>query len=66
MSADPYLTLVTVPSNDGNFILALKKYATKADLLKAQYYLEDHPAGNKSRLRAVKSEIRKRQKEGRL
>lgn len=63
MNTDPYLTLVTVPANDVNFIWALKKYASREDLLKAQYYLEDHPAGNKSRLRAVNQEIRRRQKE---
>jgi hypothetical protein len=60
-----YRTLITVPASDCNFIWALQKYATRDDLLKAQYYLEDHPAWNKSRLRAVNQEIRRRQQEAR-
>lgn len=63
MNTDPYLTLVTVPANDFNFIWALKKYAELDDLRKAQYYLENHLSGNKTRLRAVNQEIRRRQKE---
>ena len=64
--SEAYRTLITVPASDGNFIWALQKYATRDDLLKAQYYFEDNPSGNKTRLHAVKSEIRKRQKEGRF
>jgi len=64
MGLDNYSTLTTVPATDCNFTWALKKYASRDDLLKAQYFLEDHPAGNKARLAAVNREIKKRQKEG--
>jgi len=62
---DNYQTLITVPATDGNFTAALG-YASDSELRQAQYYLEDHPAGNKSRLTAVNREIRKRQKEGKI
>jgi hypothetical protein len=66
MSTDPYLTLVTVPASDANFTWALKKYADSDDLTNAYDYFSKHPTGNKSRLAKVKSEIRKRKKEGRF
>ena len=66
MSTDPYLTLVTVPASYSNFTWALKKYADAEDLTHAYNYLSEHPAGNKSRLAKVKSEIRNRMKEGRF
>lgn len=57
---DNYHALTTVPAADCNFTAALG-YASRDELLKAHYYLEDNPAGNKSRLKAVNREIRKRQ-----
>ena len=65
MEWDNYQTLITVPVADGNFTAALG-YASKDELLKAHYYLEDNPAGNKARLAAVNREIRKRQKGGKF
>jgi hypothetical protein len=65
MEWDNYQTLITVPATDCNFTAALG-YANKDELLKAHYYLEDNPAGNKARLAAVNREIRKRQKEGKF
>ena len=65
MEWDNYQTLITVPATDCNFTAALG-YASKDELLKAHYFLEDHPAGNKARLAAVNREIRKRQKEGKV
>lgn len=66
MGYDNYGTLTTVPATDCNFTAALKKYASSAELRRAQFYLEDHPAGNKARLAAVNREIRQRQKEGKF
>lgn len=62
---DNYNVLISVPATDCNFTAALG-YASKDELLKAHYYLEDNPAANKSRLKAVNREIRKRQKEGKF
>lgn len=62
MELDNYFTLTTVPATDCNFTAALG-YASNGELRRAQYYLEDHPAGNKTRLAAVKHEIKRRQKE---
>ena len=66
IESDAYRTLVTVPASDSNFTWALKKYANTDDLTHAYNYLSEHPVGNKSRLAKVKSEIRKRMKEGRF
>lgn len=66
MSTDAYKTLIVVPAGDSNFEYALKKYATSDDLTRAYECLSNHPYGNKTRLARVKSEIRKRKKEGRF
>ena len=65
MEWDNYQTLITVPAADGNFTAALG-YASNGELRRAQFYLEDRPAGNKVRLAAINREIRKRQKEGKV
>ena len=62
---EAYRTLITVPASDCNFIWVLQKYANCDDLTHAFNYLSEHPQGNKLRLAKVKSEIRKRMKEGR-
>lgn len=61
MERDNYHALITIPANDGNFTAALG-YANPAELTEACRFLENHPAGNKTRLAAVKREIRHREK----
>ena len=63
MEFDNYDTLTTVPATDCNFTTALG-YASRDELLRAQFHMEDYPAGNKCRLLAVNREIKRRQKEG--
>ena len=65
MGYDNYGTLTTVPATDCNFTAALG-YASKDELLRAQFLMENHPVGNKARLAAVNREIRKRQKGGKF
>lgn len=65
MGLDNYCTLTTVPATDDNFIAALG-YASKDELLRAQFLMENHPAGNRCRLLAVNREIKRRQKEGKF
>ena len=61
MEYDNYGTLTTVPATDCNFTAALG-YASKDELLRAQFHMENCPAGNKCRLLAVNREIKRRQK----
>jgi hypothetical protein len=58
---DNYSSLITIPSNDGNFISALG-YVTDDELARAKEYFENNPFHNSSRLAKVKSEINKRRK----
>ena len=46
MEYDNYDTLTTVPATDCNFTVALG-YASHDELLRAQFHMENHPAGNK-------------------
>ena len=62
---DNYNILISVPATDCNFTAALG-YASKDELLRAQFLMENHPVGNKARLAAVNREIRKRQKGGKF
>ena len=58
---DNFHALITIPATDCNFIAALG-YATDAELVDAKTYLTRHPENNKTRLIAVKREIRRRAK----
>lgn len=58
---DYYKSLIKIPSSDCNFKCALN-YASDDELARARDYLEANPFGNKSRLSAVKREIRKRER----
>ena len=64
MGYDNYFTLITVPATDGNFTAALG-YASIGELIRAEFYMENHPEGNKTRLAAVNREIKRRRNGGR-
>lgn len=59
---DNYQTLITVPATDCNFKAALKN-ASNDELSRAEKHMTDNPFMNKTRLKAVQQEIRKRGKE---
>ncbi len=61
MKRDNYKSLITIPATDSNFLCALG-YASGEELDRARKYLEENPFNNKSRLTAVKREIRKRER----
>ncbi|QEY34648.1 hypothetical protein FL966_06035 [Caproiciproducens galactitolivorans] len=58
---DNYQALITIPATDCNFISTLGR-AGNDELTKAEEYLRTHPFANKTRLKAVQREIRKREK----
>jgi hypothetical protein len=58
---DNYQTLITVPATDCNFKAALKS-ATDDELSRAKQHMTDKPFANKTRLKTVQQEIRKRAK----
>ena len=62
MEWDNFHALITIPATDCNFKGSLGR-ATDAELVDAKTYLTRHPEGNKSRLTAVKREIRRRERE---
>lgn len=59
---DNYHTLITVPATDDNFKSSLKN-ASNDELSEARFHMEKFPFANKTRLKAVNREIRRRQKE---
>ena len=64
MKCDNYLTMTTVPATDCNFTAALG-YASIGELIRAEFHMENYPAGNKTRLTAVNREIKRRRNGGR-
>lgn len=57
------IALTTIPTNDCNFISALKKYATTEEIYEAAEIMRKSPQGNKSRICACERELRRREKE---
>lgn len=58
---DNFHVLITIPSNDSNFLYSLNR-ATDEELVHAKMYLTEHPFANKTRLASVKREIQRRVK----
>ena len=61
MKRDNYKSLITIPVTDCNFLCALG-YASGDELDRVRKYLAENTFNNKSRLTAVKREIRKRER----